>query len=61
MFDLKITGGTIVDGTGRPGFVGEVAIQDGVIVAVGHVDGGATEVIDATGCIGAHCGEPRTL
>jgi len=52
MFELKIIGGTIVDGTGRPGFVGDVAIQDGVIVAVGeHVDGDATEVIDATGCI----------
>ena len=35
-----------------PRFVGDVAVQDGVIVAVGeHVDGDATEVIDATGCI----------
>jgi N-acyl-D-aspartate/D-glutamate deacylase len=52
MFDLKITGGTIVDGTGRPGFVGDVAIEDGLIVAVGaHIEGGASEIIDASGCI----------
>ncbi|MCU1379535.1 MAG: hypothetical protein JWN29_2518, partial [Acidimicrobiales bacterium] len=50
MFDLKITGGTIVDGTGAERFVGDVGIKDGVIVAVGpHVDGDATETIDATG------------
>ena len=52
MYELKITGGTIVDGTGRPRFVGDVAIEGGVIVAVGeHVEGDAAEVIDATGCI----------
>ncbi|MCB0994844.1 MAG: amidohydrolase family protein [Acidimicrobiales bacterium] len=52
MFDLKITGGTIVDGTGRPRFVGDIAIDDGVIVGVGpSVDGDAREVIDATGLI----------
>ena len=34
MFDLKITAGTIVDGTGSDPFVGDVAITDGVIVAV---------------------------
>ena len=50
MFDLKITGGTIVDGTGAPRFVGDVAIKDGVIVAVAStVEGDAAEVIDATG------------
>ena len=50
MFDLKITGGTIVDGTGVARFVGDVAIQDGVIVAVGErVEGEARETVDATG------------
>ena len=52
MFDLKITGGTIVDGTGRARFVGDVAVKDGVIVAVGPtVDGDAVEVIDGTGLV----------
>ncbi len=52
MFDLKITGGTIVDGTGRARFVGDVAVKDGVIVAVGPtVDGDAVEVLDGTGLV----------
>ncbi|MCU1394031.1 MAG: dan 2 [Ilumatobacteraceae bacterium] len=52
MFDLKIIGGTIVDGTGATRFIGDVAVQDGIIVAVAeHVDGDATEVIDARGLI----------
>ena len=50
MFDLKITGGTIVDGTGAPRFVGDIAVEDGVIVQVAPaVDGEARETIDATG------------
>ena len=52
MFDLKITGGTIVDGTGAPRYHGEVAIQDGRIVAIGaEVEGDARRTIDATGRI----------
>ena len=49
MFDLKITGGTIVDGTGRAPFAGDVAIEDGRIVAVGDCAGPARRTIDARG------------
>lgn len=52
MFDLKILNGTIVDGSGRPSFTGDIAITDGVIVAVGpSVEGEARETIDATGLV----------
>ena len=53
MYDLKITGGTIVDGTGSDRFDGDVAVKDGVIVAVSHgpLDGEAAETIDATGML----------
>ena len=50
MHDLKIQGGTIVDGTGEPRFEGDVAIQDGQIVEIGpKVDGAARKTIEAEG------------
>jgi N-acyl-D-aspartate/D-glutamate deacylase len=54
VYDLKIIGGTIVDGTGGDPFTGDVAVRDGVIVAVGGgggVEGDATETLDAAGLL----------
>ena len=49
MYDIVIRGGAIVDGTGREHYMGDVAIREGVIVALGKVDGDARQVIDANG------------
>ena len=51
MHDLSIRGGLVVDGTGEPGFQGDVAIDGGRISAVGEVAGEARETIDATGLL----------
>lgn len=50
-YDLVIRDGTIVDGTGRPGYRGDVAVRDGLIVAVGTVNGSGKREIDAAGKI----------
>ena len=51
-FDLLISGGRIVDGTGAPWFVGDVAVTGDRIVAVGQLKGApARQTIDATGLV----------
>jgi len=58
VFDLKITGGTVVDGTGADRFQADVAVRDGKIVEIRRrgpgsapLEGDAAETIDATGKI----------
>ena len=49
MYDIIIRNGSIVDGTGAEPVSGDLAIKDGVIAAVGTVEGDAKETIDASG------------
>ena len=51
MHDLVIRGGTIVDGTGRARFYFDVAIDGGVIAALGEVAPRGRREIDAKGLL----------
>ena len=42
-YDVIIKGGTIVDGTGKPGYVGDLAIRGERIVALGKITGEAPQ------------------
>jgi N-acyl-D-amino-acid deacylase len=48
-YDIRITGGDIVDGSGAARRRGDVGIKDGRVVALGEAPGTATRTIDATG------------
>jgi dihydroorotase/N-acyl-D-amino-acid deacylase len=49
-FDLVITNGHIVDGTGSPWYSGDVGIRDGRIAAIGNLSGAARKLtVDAKG------------
>ena len=50
-FDLLIQNGLIIDGSGQQGFVGNVGIRGGRIVAVGAVEGPAIRVLEANGAL----------
>jgi len=51
MYDIVIRGGTVVDGTGKVAFTGDVAIAGSQIAAVGGKLGPARREIDATGLL----------
>lgn len=51
-FDLLITNGKIIDGTGNSWFFGDIGVKNGKITAVGHLkNSSATKTLDATGLI----------
>ncbi len=51
MHDLVIRGGTVVDGTGAPRFVADVAVDGGVITVIGNISAAGREEINAAGSV----------
>ena len=51
MFDLVIRNGTVIDGSGAPRRIADVAVQDGKIAAVGPKLGTGRREIDASGLV----------
>ena len=51
MYDLVLRGGRVVDGSGQPSYLADVAIKDGKIVELGRVTGGAAKTIDVQGLV----------
>ena len=52
MFDWVLTGGTVIDGTGRAGFRADVGLVGDRIGGVGHLEGReAQRTVDATGLV----------
>src|SRR5216110_2997124 len=50
-YDLLIRNGRIIDGTGMPGFRGDVGIRQGKIAEIGKLRGSAGRTIDAEGLV----------
>src|SRR6516225_8501758 len=49
-WDIAIRGGLVIDGSGRPGEIADVAVKDGQIIAIGRsLATGAARTIDAGG------------
>ncbi len=51
MYDLLIRNALIVDGSGRPGYLGSVAVEGGLIREIGNVSGPARETVEADGLV----------
>lgn len=50
-YDLLFRGGRIVDGSGLPSYVGDIAIKDGKIVELGRIQGVAVKTINVDGLV----------
>ncbi len=48
-FDILISGINIIDGTGNPGFTGDIGIKDEKIAGVGRITGEAEKILDGRG------------
>ncbi len=52
MYDILIKGGHVVDGSGGPGFLADVALAEGRIAAIGpQLSGPARRIVDAAGLV----------
>ena len=52
MFDLVISGGTVVDGTGAPAYRADVGVTGDIVTAIGDLSSAdAARIIDATGLV----------
>ena len=51
LHDLIIKNGKVIDGSGLPGFHGDVAVSGGRIVEIGKVSGDARQVLNADGLV----------
>jgi len=51
-FDTVIKGGMVVDGSRSPRYRADIAIKDGIVAEIGHIEGHrARRVLDATGLV----------
>ena len=50
-YDLVIKGATVIDGSGAPGYISDVAVLGGKIAAMGKIEADADKIIDAVGLI----------